>query len=33
LATNSPVASMFRWLSFLPPLEKPTIGGASQKAL
>jgi hypothetical protein len=32
LATNSPVASMFRWLSLRPPLEKPTIGGASQKA-
>jgi hypothetical protein len=33
LATNSPVASMIRWLSFRPPLEKRTIGGASQKAL
>src|SRR3954470_23237196 len=33
LTTNSPVASTLRWLYFLPPLEKPTIGGASQKAL
>src|SRR3954451_21000432 len=32
-ATNSPVASMLRWLSLRDVLEKPTIGGLSQKAL
>ncbi len=33
LATNSPVSSILRILSLRPPLEKPTMGGLSPRAL